>query len=185
MDTTSSSDELDAIFDFMSTVGGDQVLTFRLGEETYGVDILRVEEIRGWSRATPIPDTPDYVKGVINLRGAIVPIIDLRQRFGLEPLPYGPMTVVVVVRVESGDRQRIMGMVVDAVSDVHPMAEADLQAAPELGGQVRTAFVRGLATVGDSMVVVLDVDALLNSDALAIEPPTAGEAPAGAGGDPE
>jgi len=175
MDTNPSSDELDAIFGFMSTVGGDQVLTFRLGEEEYGVDILRVQEIRGWSRVTPIPDTPEYIKGVMNLRGAIVPVIDLRQRFGLEPLPYGPTTGVVVVRVESGKRQRIMGMVVDAVSEVHPMKEEDLQPAPDLGGSVRVEFVRGLVTVGEAMVVVLDVDALLNSDALAIDAPLTGE----------
>lgn len=143
-------------------------LTFVLATEEYAVDILRVQEIKGWSRVTPIPNTPDYICGVINLRGTIVPIIDLRLRFGLERLEYGAMTVVVVVKVISGNKERIMGIVVDAVSDVYDITEGDIKPAPDFGSVISIEFVRGLATVGDKMVIVLDIDKLLNSAELSV-----------------
>ena len=149
---------------------GSQFLTFMLAGEEYGVDILRVQEIKGWDNATPIPNTPDYIRGVINLRGTIVPIIDLRRRFGLEPVEYGPVTVVIVLRVMSAnsDTSRVMGVVVDAVSDVYNVQDNDVKPAPDFGDVVDVAFVRGLATLEDSMVIILDIDRLLNSDALAL-----------------
>ena len=94
---------------------GEQYLTFMLAGEEYGVDILRVQEIKGWDNVTPIPNTPSYIKGVINLRGTIVPIIDLRERFSLETISYGPTTVVIVLKVNSDKGSRTMGIVVDAV----------------------------------------------------------------------
>jgi purine-binding chemotaxis protein CheW len=146
----------------------DQYLTFILNGEEYGVDILRVQEIKGWDTATPIPNTPAYVRGVINLRGTIVPIIDLRARFGLEQVPYGPTTVVIVLKVMNGNASRIMGIVVDAVSEVYNVGQSDLKPAPEFGGAVRVDFVKGLATVDRKMVIVLDIDHLLNSDELVL-----------------
>jgi purine-binding chemotaxis protein CheW len=164
----SGSQANDAGGTFEVNANSDQYLTFILNGEEYGVDILRVQEIKGWDGATPIPNTPDYVRGVINLRGTIVPIIDLRARFGLERVTYGPTTVVVVLKVINGNGSRIMGIVVDAVSEVYNVAQQDLKPAPEFGGAVRVDFVRGLATVDRKMVIILAIDELLNSDAMAI-----------------
>jgi len=147
-------------------VNADQYLTFMLAGEEYGVDILRVQEIKGWGKVTPIPNTPDYVRGVMNLRGTIVPIIDLRKRFNLESIEYGPTTVVIVLRVESEGCDRIMGIVVDAVSDVYAVPNEELRASPDFGGEVNVEFVKGLATVDEKMVIMLNIDKLLNSDEL-------------------
>jgi len=148
--------------------GQDQYLTFMLAGEEYGVDILRVQEIKGWDAATRIPNTPDYVQGVINLRGTIVPIIDLRMRFNLEKLEYGPTTVVVVLKVESETKNRTMGIVVDGVSDVYSVSADDLKSAPEFGDEVNAEFVKGLATLAEKMVIILDIDKLLNSKELSV-----------------
>jgi len=152
----------------------DQLLTFILANEEYGVDILRVQEIKGWDSVTPIPNTPDYIRGVINLRGTIVPIIDLRMRFGLESVAYGPTTVVIVLKVMSENSSRTMGIVVDGVSDVYNVAEEAIKPAPDFGSVIAIDFVRGLATVGENMVIVLDIDHLLNSNELAMLPEKAG-----------
>jgi purine-binding chemotaxis protein CheW len=148
--------------------GGNQFLTFLLAGEEYGVDILRVQEIKGWNSVTPIPNTPDYIRGVINLRGTIVPIIDLRRRFSLEPIEYGPMTVVIVLKVLRGEKSRVMGVVVDAVSDVYNVNKESLKPAPDFGTVVNVDFVQGLATVNENMMIILDIDKLLNSDELAV-----------------
>lgn len=147
---------------------GNQFLTFLLAGEEYGVDILRVQEIKGWNSVTPIPNTPDYIRGVINLRGTIVPIIDLRRRFSLEPVEYGPMTVVIVLKVLRGEKSRVMGVVVDAVSDVYNVDPDALKPAPDFGSVVNVDFVHGLATVNETMVIILDIDRLLNSEELAM-----------------
>jgi purine-binding chemotaxis protein CheW len=144
-----------------------QYLTFLLADTEYGVDILRVQEIRGWDAVTPLPNTPAYVRGVMNLRGTIVPIIDLRQRFGLERIPYGPTTVVVVLRVTHEQGSRVMGLVVDAVSDVYNVSDAEMQPPPECGAALSTEFVQGLATVNDKMVIMVDIDQLLNAGDIA------------------
>lgn len=150
------------------TADVNQYLTFLLAGEEYGVDILRVQEIKGWDKVTPIPNTPGYVKGVMNLRGTIVPIIDLRQRFGFNDIAYSPMTVVIVLKV-IGERERIMGIVVDGVSDVYNVAKNDLQPPPDFG-DVDIEYVHALATVDNKMVIVLDIDILLNKlDELAEE----------------
>jgi purine-binding chemotaxis protein CheW len=146
--------------------GEDQYLTFILNGEEYGVDILRVQEIRGWDNATPIPNTPAYIKGVINLRGTIVPILDLRERFSMTPLEYGPTTVVIVLKVYAGERERVMGIVVDAVSEVYNIGADDLQPPPDFGDTVALEFVHGLASIEDKMVIVLDIDHLLTSGEL-------------------
>lgn len=145
---------------------GTQLLTFLLAREEYGVDILRVQEIRGWAPTTQLPNTPSYVKGIINLRGTVVPIVDLRQRFNLESVAYGPTTVVVVVKVMAGERSRTMGIVVDAVSDVYNVAPADLKPAPDFGGAIGTEYLKGLVTMNEKMLIVLDIDQVLNAGEL-------------------
>ncbi len=145
-----------------------QFLTFILAGEEYGVDILRVQEIKGWDAVTQVPNTPEYVRGVINLRGTIVPIIDLRIRFDMEQLAYGPTTVVIVLKVMSGeDDSRIMGIVVDGVSDVYNVKNEDIHPAPDFGEGVDSSFVKGLTTVAEKMVIILDIDFMLNSNELA------------------
>jgi len=136
----------------------EQFLTFIVNGEEYGVDILRVQEIRGWSNPMPIPNTPAYVKGVINIRGDIVPIGDLRERLGLEHRSYGATTAVVVLRVMQGTHQRIMGIVVDAMSDVTNVAAADIKPPPDFGDAGGAALAKGIATLADKMVTILDVD---------------------------
>lgn len=145
----------------------EQYLTFILSGEEYGVDILRVQEIKGWDAVTQIPNTPKYVRGVINLRGTIVPIIDLRARFGMEHLEYGPTTVVIVLKVMANNSSRIMGIVVDGVSDVYNMQRDDIKPAPDFGTGIDTNFVKGLSTVQDKMIIIIDIDFMLNSAELA------------------
>jgi purine-binding chemotaxis protein CheW len=144
--------------------GSHQVLTFTLGAETYGVDILRVQEIRGWAPVTRIPQSPTHVLGVLNLRGSIVPIIDLRMRFNLEQAEYTAVTVIIVLSVESSAGRRDIGVVVDGVSDVVDVPSGSIKPAPDLGGQVNTEFIRGLAAVADNMVMLLDIDCLIGGD---------------------
>lgn len=147
----------------------NKYLTFVLATEEYAVDILRVQEIKGWNKITTIPNTPHYICGVINLRGTIVPIIDLRMRFNLDRLEYGPMTVVVVVKVlSSKGKERTMGVVVDAVSDVYDVSDNEIKPPPDFGSSISTEFIKGLTTVDNKMVIVLDIDRLLNSNELAI-----------------
>src|SRR5258708_23700423 len=139
----------------------EQYLTFMLAGEEYGVDILRVQEIKGWDKVTRIPHTPDYVLGVINLRGAVVPILDLRRRFGLETIAFGPTTVVIVVRVMSGRDERTVGVVVDAVSEVYNVDAADTKPPPDVCGSVDTVFVKALVTIEQTMRSLLHIDRLL------------------------
>lgn len=137
--------------------GVKQFLTFIMAEEEYGVDILTVQEIRSWEEITEIPNAPDYVKGVINLRGTIVPILDLRLRFGLPYIEYGALTVVIVVKVEFAQQSKIIGMAVDAVSDVYSIMEQDAKMVPSFTESDNSEFVAGLVNVGDKMVALLDL----------------------------
>ncbi len=141
---------------------GLQYLTFSLAGEEYGIDILKVQEIRGWAPVTKLPNAPAFVRGVMNLRGAIVPVIDLRLRFGLEAIEYTKTTVVIVVTVQSASGNRIIGVVVDGVSDVLNLQVADIQPAPDFGTAVHTEFISGLVTIEAGMVMLLDVDRLLS-----------------------
>jgi purine-binding chemotaxis protein CheW len=141
-----------------------QVLTFVLGNETYGVDILRVQEIRGWSAVTKIPHAPSHVLGVLNLRGSIVPIVDLRMRFSLEHVEYTTVTVIIVVSVMSAAGRRDYGVVVDGVSDVVDVNNAEVKDAPDLGARGATDYIRGLVPVSGRMVVLLDIDKLIGTD---------------------
>ena len=146
--------------------GQEQYLTFTLGQEEYGVSILRVQGIQGWDRVTAIPHTPDFVLGVINLRGAIVPIVDLRRRFGLPAAEFGPTTVVIVVRVAREGKERTLGLVVDAVSEVCNVGADSRKPAPDFGSGIKTDFVKGLATVENRMVILLDIDRLVSEGLL-------------------
>jgi purine-binding chemotaxis protein CheW len=142
------------------------VLTFILGSETYGVDILRVQEIRGWSAVTRIAQSPPHVLGVLNLRGVIVPIVDLRMRFALTRADYTSITVIIVMAVQSATGYRNFGVVVDGVSDVIDVDDAAVQPAPELGSTTATNHIRGLVPVSERMVTLLDIDRLIG-DAIA------------------
>lgn len=150
-------------------INSDQFLTFVLAGEEYGVDILRVQEIKGWNASTEIPNTPEYVQGVINLRGTIVPIIDLRTRFDLGKIEYNKTTVVIVLKVKSNnsDKEKTMGFVVDAVSDVYDITRDQFKEAPDFGGAVSAEFVKGLATIDEKMLILLDIDHLIDGNAIA------------------
>jgi purine-binding chemotaxis protein CheW len=140
-----------------------QFLSFKLGPEEYGVDILKVQEIKGWEGATPIPNMPPYVLGVINLRGTVVPIINLRDFFNMAPQSFSKTTVVIVVRVQDEDGEaKTIGLVVDAVSEVHNITPDEMRPAPEFGGACDADFIRGLATKLEHMIILLDVDKLIH-----------------------
>lgn len=135
-----------------------QYLTVNLAHEEYGIDILAVREIRGWSQVTRIPQAPHYVLGVLNLRGAIVPMLDLRLRFGLEREEYTQTTVTVIVTVAG----RLFGVVVDGVSDVMDVSSDRIRPVPDMGTAVDTEYLKGLTSVAERMVLLLDVDKLLH-----------------------
>lgn len=139
---------------------GEQYLTFVLDTEHYAVDILCVEEIRSWEKPTRIPNAPVHVKGVINMRGVIVPIIDLRIKFGIGEAVYCETTVVIVLTFESDEQSRTIGFVVDAVSDVLNAEENEIKSAPAFGGIIPHHYVNGLVNVGEGVVTLLDVEAL-------------------------
>jgi purine-binding chemotaxis protein CheW len=134
-----------------------QYLTVNLADEEYGVDILAVREIRGWTPVTRIPQAPSYVLGVLNLRGAIVPVLDLRLRFGLSREEYSGTTVTVIITVAG----RLFGIVVDAVSDVLDVEQNNVRPVPDMGTAVDTEYLKGLTSIGERMVLLLDADRLL------------------------
>ena len=140
----------------------NQYLTFILDDEEYGVPILKVMGIQGWEKTTPIPNSPDYVMGIINLRGEVVPIVDLRKRFDLEVIPYGAHTVIIVVKIEQSDKERTVGLVVDAVADVHDINSEDMRQTPEFGETINNEFVRGLGLIDEKMVIILEIDQLVD-----------------------
>ncbi len=142
----------------------EQFLTFELAGEAYGVDILKVQEIRGWEPVREIPNTPDYIKGALNLRGTIVPIVDLRERFNMETTEYSPITVVIVLVVENSLGKNVMGIVADAVSDVLDIHGNDIKSSPKLGSKIDTRYMRGMFVGKKQMVMLLDVDKLLDSE---------------------
>lgn len=138
---------------------GGQFLTFQLQDEEYGLEILRVQEIKGYSKVTPLPNTPPEVKGVMNLRGTVVPVIDLRTRFGLRAAEYTRFTVIIVVTVGA----KVVGLVVDAVSDVLNVASREMVPPPDLGSGVDTSFMTGIARNGERLVSLLNIDRLVGA----------------------
>lgn len=142
--------------------GEEQFLTFRLDGQEYGIAILKVQEIKGWDRITPIPNSPSYMKGVLNLRGVIVPVIDLRQRFGIPQAERDAFTVIIVVNIGG----RLAGIVVDAVSDVINVGREQQCMAPEYEGQQNREFIKGLAQVDGKLLILLDIDRMVNPESL-------------------
>jgi len=138
---------------------GGEYLTFRLGSEEYGIDILRVQEIRSYETPTRIANAPSFIKGVVNLRGVIVPIVDLRLKLGCDTADYDGFTVVIVLNVKG----RVVGSVVDSVSDVLELAADSIQAAPEMNSAVDTSFITGIASVHERMLILMDIEALMSS----------------------
>jgi purine-binding chemotaxis protein CheW len=137
---------------------GNQFLTFCLGDELYGIDILRVKEIKGYTAITKIPNMPSHIKGVLNLRGTIVPIIELRTKFGMATIDYTAFTVIIVVVV----RDRIMGLVVDSVSDVVNIDKRDIHLPPEFGEKVDVSFLNGIGNSGGKLIALLEMERLLS-----------------------
>ena len=145
-----------------------QVLTFALGQEVYGVDILRVKEIRGWSPVTRLPQTSASVLGVLNLRGAIVPVIDLRVRFAMASAEFNALTVVIVLSLRTPAGQRECGIVVDGVRDVVDIATDSVRPAPAVDGDEAGEFIEGIATVGEQMLILFNADSLVSGDSSAL-----------------
>jgi purine-binding chemotaxis protein CheW len=138
-----------------------QYLSFWLAGQEFALDILRVQEIREWAPVTPVPNCPDYVLGVMNLRGAVVPVIDLRLRLGLPHEPYTAQTVVIIIHIHGADRHRIMGVVVDAVAEVYDLPPERITPPPEVSSHGLEHYVLGLVTVEGRMITVLDFDRML------------------------
>ncbi|GKT26282.1 chemotaxis protein CheW [Acidovorax sp. SUPP3334] len=141
-----------------------EYLTFRLGQEEYGIDILRVQEIRSYEQPTRMAHAPDFIKGVIDLRGVIVPIVDMRLKLRCAQAEYTDFTVVIILNVGG----TVMGAVVDAVADVVPLPPESIRPAPQFQGEVDSAFVTGIATVGERMLIVMDIESLLSSSEMGL-----------------
>ena len=141
----------------------NQYLTFALGSEEYGIEILKVQEIKGYSSITHIPNAPPHVKGVMNLRGSVVPVIDLRAKFSMDAVEYSKFTVIIVVMVG----HKVAGLVVDAVSDVLNIAVSDVRPAPDFGARCDTRFISGVVTMGEKLAVLLDMNKLLTEEEVA------------------
>jgi purine-binding chemotaxis protein CheW len=142
----------------------NEFLTFTLGAEEYGVDILRVQEIRGYGTVTRIPDAPEFIKGVINLRGTIVPVVDMRIKFKLGKVEYNTLTVMIILNVAN----RVVGMVVDGVSDVVALSAAQIRPTPELGAVVGAQFLTGIGTLDNRMLILVDIEKLMSSAEMAL-----------------
>ena len=144
----------------------NQYLSFILAGEEYGINILSVQELRGWEKTTRIPNTPDFVKGVINLRGVVIPIVDLRLRFNLAVMAYDSETVVVIVKVILANKSRVLGLVVDAVAEVYHIHASEIQPPPEMNGAIAIDFIQGLVPRDDNMLILLDINRLINEGVL-------------------
>lgn len=140
----------------------EQFLTFKLCGQEYGISALKVQEIKGWEKVTPIPNSPAYIRGVLNLRGLIVPVIDLRLRFNLDEIGYTAITAIVVVNIS----ERLAGLVVDSVSDVIEVSEDQLCAAPDFEGHKDREFISGLAQIDGKLLILLDIDRMVNPETL-------------------
>ncbi len=143
---------------------GQEFLVFTLGDEEYGIDILKVQEIRGYDQVTRIANTPEFIKGVTNLRGVIVPIIDLRVKFAQQGVEYNENTVVIVLNLE----HRVVGIVVDGVSDVLSLMQEQIRPAPEFAVTMSTEYLTGLGALGERMLILVDIEKLLSSEEMAL-----------------
>ncbi|MBB3121922.1 chemotaxis protein CheW [Pseudoduganella violacea] len=136
-----------------------EFLAFKLGAEEYGIDILKVQEIRGYEAVTRIANAPEFIKGVINLRGIIIPVVDMRIKFKLGTASYDQFTVVIILNIGG----RVVGMVVDSVSDVTTLSREQIRAAPEMGSAFSTEYIIGLGTIDERMLILVDIDRLMSS----------------------
>ena len=143
---------------------GNEFLAFTLGREEYGIDILRVQEIRGYEPVTRIANSPDFIKGVVNLRGTIVPVVDMRIKFNLGVAEYNEFTVAIILNVAD----RVVGMVVDSVSDVVQLTGEQIRPAPDFSSTFDTKYITGLATVDDGLLILLDIEKLLTGADMAL-----------------
>ncbi|MFA6014945.1 MAG: chemotaxis protein CheW [Gallionellaceae bacterium] len=149
----------DTVIANTSGTAGGEFLTFTLGAEEYGMDILKVQEIRGYDAVTAIANTPSFIKGVINLRGIIVPIVDLRIKFNLGTVTYNELTVVIILNLST----RVVGVVVDSVSDVLTLTHEQIKAAPSLSTSLDTRYIMGLGTIDQRMLILVDIEKLMSS----------------------
>ena len=147
-----------------NVVSGSEFLTFTLGAEEYGMDILKVQEIRGYDAVTAIANTPPFIKGVINLRGIIVPIVDLRIKFNLGKVDYDQFTVVIIINLGT----RVVGIVVDSVSDVLSLKPEQIKSAPSLSTTLDTRYIMGLGTVDERMLILVDIEKLMSGNEMAL-----------------
>ena len=145
-------------------IAGNEFLAFTLGKEEYGIDILKVQEIRGYEAVTRIANAPEFIKGVVNLRGIIVPIVDMRIKFNLGEPTYDQFTVVIILNIGG----RVMGMVVDSVSDVITLTAEQVKPAPEMGSAFDTDYLIGLGTLDERMLILIDIDKLMSSDEMGL-----------------
>ena len=145
-------------------IAGREFLAFTLGSEEYGIDILKVQEIRGYEAVTRIANAPEFIKGVINLRGIIIPVVDMRIRFKLGNPTYDQFTVVIILNISG----RIMGMVVDSVSDVTTLSPDQVKAAPEMGTAFNSQYLMGLGTLDERMLILIDIDKLMSSSEMGL-----------------
>jgi purine-binding chemotaxis protein CheW len=151
----------------LDTANVTQFLTFSLGDEEYGIEILQVQEIKGYTPITPLPNAPVFIKGVMNLRGTVVPVMGLREAFGMPAVEYGKFSVIIVTAVG----EKVVGILVDAVTDVIDLAVTDIDMAPELGARVDTSMVRGMGRAGDKFIILLAIDKVVSG----VERPAGGE----------
>jgi purine-binding chemotaxis protein CheW len=145
--------------DNLASPGAREYLTFRLDQEEYGIDILKVQEIRGYEPPTRVANAPNFIKGVVNLRGTIVPIVDMRLKFNCVKAEYNSFTVVIILNL----RSRIVGIVVDSVSDVMELPPESVKAAPEIDSVIDSGAVVGLGSLGDRMLILLDIERLMSA----------------------
>ncbi len=145
-------------------IAGNEFLAFTLGKEEYGIDILKVQEIRGYEAVTRIANAPEFIKGVVNLRGIIVPIVDMRIKFNLGEPTYDQFTVVIILNIGG----RVMGMVVDSVSDVITLSADQVKPAPEMGTAFNTDYLIGLGTLDERMLILIDIDKLMSSSEMGL-----------------
>lgn len=157
----------------MSANKGGKYLTYTLGQEEYGVGILQVKEIIGMMPITPVPQTPNFVKGVINLRGKIIPVVDLRLKFGMEERAYGDRTSIIVVEIRTQKASIPIGVVVDSVSEVLNIKNEDIEDTPKFGTTVNTDYILGMAKSEDGVKILLDMDKVLSTEEIAVIEQTA------------
>ncbi len=150
----------------MELADTSQYLSFEMAEEEYAIQILSIQEIKSWDQETPMPNTPNFINGVVNLRGELVPIIDLRTMFNMDKIEYGESTVVIVMRVKLDGGTRKVGIVVDAISDVHHIDDQNLQAPSEFGSSSHVDYIKGLVTVDEKMIILLHANKIIEEGIL-------------------